>query len=87
MRAQPSKYELVAPGSLDAVLHLLAREPETGSRCRRHRGDGSVRRRPARAPKLVSLWGIPELRLIERTAQEMIIAPGAPIPTSALIRN
>jgi hypothetical protein len=27
MRAQPSEYELVAPGKLSAVLDLLAREP------------------------------------------------------------
>ncbi len=77
MRAQPSQYELVAPGKLAAVLDLMAREPGVwlpvagGTEVMVQYGAGRLGTR-----KLVSLWGLPELRRIEQTAQEMIIGAG-----------
>src|SRR5580658_7456846 len=77
MRARPSEYELVAPDSLPAVLELLASEPGSwtpiagGTELMVQYGAGRL---PAR--KLVSLWGLGELRQIESTAQELIIGAG-----------
>src|SRR3984885_3670676 len=77
MRAQPSEYELVAPGKLSKVLELLAREPGVwlpiagGTEVMVQYGAGRLGAR-----KLVSLWGLPELRHIERTEQELIIGAG-----------
>jgi len=77
MRSRPSEYELVAPGKLSAVLELLACEPGAwlpiagGTELMVQYGAGKLGAR-----KLVSLWGLPELRRIERTAQELIIGSG-----------
>src|ERR1700679_2368878 len=77
MRAQPSEYELVAPGKLSKVLELLAREPGVwlpiagGTEVMVQYSAGRLGAR-----KLVSLWGLPELRRIERTEQELIIGAG-----------
>jgi CO/xanthine dehydrogenase FAD-binding subunit len=77
MRAQPSEYELVAPGKLSAVLDLLAREPGVwlpiagGTEVMVQYGAGRLGAR-----KLVSLWGLPELRRVERTERELIIGAG-----------
>jgi CO/xanthine dehydrogenase FAD-binding subunit len=77
MRAQPSEYELVAPGKLDAVLSLLASEPggwmpiAGGTELMVQYGAGRLAAR-----KLVSLWGLPELRRIESTEQEVLIGSG-----------
>src|ERR1700723_1675707 len=77
MRARPSEYELVAPGQLAAVLELLASEPGSwmpiagGTELMVHYGAGRLGAR-----KLVSLWGLPELRRIDSTAQELIIGAG-----------
>jgi CO/xanthine dehydrogenase FAD-binding subunit len=77
MRSQPSEYELVAPGKLTAVLELMAREPGVwlpiagGTELMVQYGAGRLSAR-----KLVSLWGLPELGRIERTAQELIIGAG-----------
>src|ERR1700689_489045 len=77
MRAQPSEYELVAPGHLSKVLELLAREPGVwlpiagGTEVMVQYGAGRLGAR-----KLVSLWGLTELRRIERTEQELIIGAG-----------
>jgi CO/xanthine dehydrogenase FAD-binding subunit len=77
MRAQPSSYELVAPGKLSAVLDLMAREPGVwlpiagGTELMVQYGAGKLS-----AHKLVSLWGLPELRRIEQTADELIIGAG-----------
>jgi CO/xanthine dehydrogenase FAD-binding subunit len=74
MRARPSEYELVAPGKLDAVLALLASDPGQwmpiagGTELMVQYGAGRLA-----AHKLVSLWGLPELRRIESTAQELLI--------------
>jgi CO/xanthine dehydrogenase FAD-binding subunit len=77
MRSHPSEYELVAPGKLDAVLELLAKEPGAwmpiagGTELMVQYGAGRL---PAR--KLVSLWGLGELRRIESSAQEVVIGAG-----------
>jgi CO/xanthine dehydrogenase FAD-binding subunit len=77
MRAQPSQYELIAPGNLSAVLELLAREPGVwlpiagGTEIMVQYGAGRLG-----SHKLVSLWGLPELRTIERTEQEVIVGAG-----------
>jgi CO/xanthine dehydrogenase FAD-binding subunit len=77
MRAHPSEYELVAPGKLTAVLELLAREPGAwmpiagGTELMVQYGAGRLGAR-----KLVSLWGLPELRRIESTAEELLIGAG-----------
>jgi CO/xanthine dehydrogenase FAD-binding subunit len=77
MRARPSEYELVAPGSLPAVLELLASEPGAwmpiagGTELMVQYGAGKLSAR-----KLVSLWGLPELRSIESTGQEVLIGAG-----------
>ncbi len=77
MRARPSEYELVAPGKLDAVLSLLAGEPGAwmpiagGTELMVQYGAGRLTAR-----KLVSLWGLPELRRIESTGQEVLIGAG-----------
>src|ERR1700677_2294711 len=77
MRSRPSEYELVAPGKLAAVLELLAREPGVwlpvagGTEVMVQYGAGRLGAR-----KLVSLWGLPEWRRIERTAQELTIGAG-----------
>ena len=77
MRSQPSQYELVAPGKLSAVLELMAREPGVwmpiagGTELMVQYGAGKLAAR-----KLVSLWGLPELRRIETTASEITIGAG-----------
>src|SRR3984957_16829304 len=77
MRFPPSEEELGAPGKLSAVLDLLAKEPGVwmpiagGTELMVQYGAGRL---PAR--KLVSLWGLGELRQIESTAQELIIGAG-----------
>jgi CO/xanthine dehydrogenase FAD-binding subunit len=77
MRAQPAEYELVAPGSLAAVLSLLAKVPGTwlpiagGTDVMVQYSAGKL---PAR--KLVSIWNLPELRRIENLADEIQIGAG-----------
>src|SRR5580658_4784685 len=77
MRARPSEYELVAPGSLPAVLELLASEPGSwmpiagGTELMVQFSAGRLGAR-----KLVSLWGLPELRRIDSTSHELIIGAG-----------
>src|SRR5580704_17010305 len=77
MRSNPSDYEMVAPGSLHAVVSLMAREPggwvpvAGGTDVMVQYAAGKL---PAR--KLVSVWNIPELRRIEVTAGEIRIGAG-----------
>ena len=77
MRSHPAEYQLVAPGKLTAVLKLMASEPGVWlPDCRRIKlmvqyGAGRLGAR-----KLVSLWGLPELRRIERTEEEVVIGAG-----------
>ncbi len=70
MRSNPSDYEMVAPGSLQAIVSLLAKEPGVwlpiagGTDVMVQYAAGKL---PAR--KLVSIWNLPELRRIEVTAE------------------
>jgi CO/xanthine dehydrogenase FAD-binding subunit len=77
MRARPSEYELIAPGQLAAVLELLGNEPGVwtpiagGTELMVQYSAGRLGAR-----KLVSLWGLPELRRIESSASEVLIGAG-----------
>jgi OHCU decarboxylase len=77
MRSNPSDYEMVAPGSLHAVVLLLANQPGVwvpiagGTDVMVQYAAGKL---PAR--KLVSIWNLPELRRIEVTAGEIRIGAG-----------
>jgi len=76
MRGNAAAHDLIAPGSLGAVLELLAAEPGEwtpiagGTELMVAFAAGKLR-----APKLVSLWGIPDLRAIAVT--DMSVAIGA----------
>jgi len=78
MRSNVSEYELVAPGSLSAVLLLLAAEPGAwtpmagGTELMVALGAGRLAQH-----KLVSLWGIEELRHISATTDWLTIGAGA----------
>jgi OHCU decarboxylase len=77
MRSNPSDYEMLAPGSLQAIVTLLGREPGAwlpiagGTDVMVQYAAGKL---PAR--KLVSIWNIPELRRIDVTASEIRIGAG-----------
>lgn len=85
MRSDPAEFELVAPGSLPAVLSLLAEQPGTwlpiagGT-------DVMVLYAAGKLPagKLVSLWNLPELRRFDVSAREVRIGAAA---TYTDIRN
>jgi len=74
MRSNPVDYELVAPGTLSAVLSLLAEQPGTwlpiagGTDIMVQYAAGKLVAR-----RLVSLWNLPELRRIEASADELAI--------------
>ena len=78
MRSEPSDYELVAPGSLLAVLSLLSDQPGQwlpiagGTDVMVLYGAGKL---PAR--RLVSLWNLPELRRIDVVDGEITIGGGS----------
>lgn len=78
MRSNVSEYELVAPGSLDAVLALLAAEPGAwmpmagGTELMVALGAGRLVQR-----KLVNLWGIDELRRITARGDWLTIGAGS----------
>src|SRR6516165_8056085 len=77
MRARPAEYELAAPGTLSAVLSLLAQEP--GEWLPIAGGtDVMVQYSAGRLPsrKLVSIWNLPELRRIEVTPNEVRVGAG-----------
>ena len=77
MRGNPGAHELIAPGSLAAVLELLASAPGEwtpiagGTELMVAHAAGRLA--PA---KLVSLWGIPELRFINSTGESIAIGAG-----------
>lgn len=77
MRSDPADYELVAPGSLQAVMSLLAQQPGVwlpiagGTDVMVQYAAGKL---PAR--KLVSLWNLPELQQIEVSDDEIRIGAG-----------
>jgi CO/xanthine dehydrogenase FAD-binding subunit len=74
MRGNAAIHDLVAPGTLGAVLDLLAAEPGAwtpiagGTEVMVAFAAGRLT-----APKLVSLWGIPDLRAIEVAPQSVVI--------------
>jgi OHCU decarboxylase len=74
MRSNPSDYAMLAPGSLDAIVSLLAKEPGTwlpvagGTDVMVLYAAGKLAAR-----KLVSIWNLPELRRIEVTPHEIRI--------------
>lgn len=78
MRGNPGAHEVIAPGSLPAVLELLASAPGEwapiagGTELMVAHAAGRLT-----APKLVSLWGIAELRFIETSAASIAIGGGA----------
>src|ERR1700726_2723087 len=77
MRSNPRDYEMVAPGSLQATVALLASEPGVwlpiagGTDVMVQYAAGNL---PAR--KLVSIWNLPELRHIDITPKEIRIGAG-----------
>lgn len=77
MRGNPAAHQLVTAGSLPAVLELLAGEPGQwtpiagGTELMVAHAAGRLS-----AAKLVSLWGIPELRFIQTTANSIAIGGG-----------
>jgi CO/xanthine dehydrogenase FAD-binding subunit len=78
MRGNAAMHDLVAPGTMAAVLELLAAEPGAwtpiagGTELMVTFSAGRLA-----APKLVSLWGIPDLRAIEVSAQSIVIGAAA----------
>lgn len=78
MRSNVSEYELAAPGSLGAVLALMAAEPGAwtpmagGTELMAALGAGRLEQH-----KLVSLWGIDELRRITASSDWLIIGAGS----------
>ena len=78
MRGNPAAHELIAPGNLPAVLHLLAAEPGVwtpiagGTELMVAHAAGRLN-----TPKLVSLWDIPELRFIRAQDESIAIGAGA----------
>lgn len=77
MRADPSDYELIAPGKLQAVVSLLADQP---GRWLPIAGGTDVMVQYAAgrlaAQKLVSIWNLPELQTIEILPAEVRIGAG-----------
>ncbi len=77
MRSDPADYQLVAPGTLQAVAALLAAEPGLwmpiagGTDVMVQYAAGKL---PAR--KLVSVWNLPELRRIDVLPNELRIGAG-----------
>ena len=74
MRSNPVDYEFVAPGTLSAIVSLLAERPGEwlpiagGTDVMVQFSAGKLAAR-----KLVSLWNLPELRRIEVSASEIVI--------------
>ncbi len=77
MRSDPADYQLVAPGTLQAVVELLAAEPGAwlpiagGTDVMVQYAAGKL---PAR--RLVSIWNLSELRRIEVLSSEIQIGAG-----------
>lgn len=77
MRADPGSYDLVAPGTLEGVLSLLAQQPGTwlpiagGTDVMVQYAAGRLASR-----RLISLWNLPELRRIGVTGEEVQIGSG-----------
>lgn len=77
MRGNPEAHQLIAPGSLAAVLELIAQSP--GEWTPIVGGTEIMVAHAAGRPtsrRLVSLWGIADLRFIESTADRIAIGAG-----------
>lgn len=78
MRGNAEAHELIAPGSLNAVLESLARDPGTwtliagGTELMVAHAAGKLT-----AKKLISLWGIPDLRFINISPLSIVIGAGS----------
>ena len=78
MRGNAEAHEMIAPGSLAAVLEILAAEPGQwtpiagGTELMVAHAAGRLS-----ANRLISLWGIPDLRFIETAANSIVIGAGA----------
>jgi len=78
MRGDAEAHELVAPGSLAAVLELMAEAPGQwtpiagGTELMIAHSAGRLA-----ASKFISLWGIPDLRFIHSTPETLVIGAGA----------
>ncbi|MGH9606584.1 MAG: FAD binding domain-containing protein [Terracidiphilus sp.] len=78
MRGNAETHQLIAPGKLAAVLQLLASEPGAwtpiagGTELMVAHAAGRLA-----APRLVSLWGISELRFIQLLPESIVIGGGA----------
>jgi len=78
MRGNAEAHELIAPRSLSAVLELLDAEPGKwtpiagGTELMVAFSAGRLT-----SPKLVSLWGLSELRFLETTPESIIIGAGS----------
>ena len=78
MRGDPGAHELVAPGTLDGVLSLLASEPGQwtpiagGTELMVAHAAGRLT-----AQRLVSLWGIPDLRFVRISPGTIVIGAGS----------
>jgi CO/xanthine dehydrogenase FAD-binding subunit len=78
VRSDAARFDLVAPGSLGAVLSLLAESPGEflpvagGTESMVAFGAGRLQ-----AIKLVSLWGLEELRSIRASADTLTIGAGS----------
>jgi CO/xanthine dehydrogenase FAD-binding subunit len=78
MRGDAEAHEMVAPGSLSAVLELMAHAPGQWTPI----AGGTelmVAHAAGRLPasKLISLWGIPDLRFIATTPESIAVGAGA----------
>lgn len=77
MRSNPCDYEMVAPGSLQAIVSLLASEPGMwlpiagGTDVMVQYAAGHLAAR-----KLVSIWNLPDLRRIDLTPNQIRIGAG-----------
>jgi CO/xanthine dehydrogenase FAD-binding subunit len=78
MRGDPESHELIAPGSLNGVLSLLANEPGKwtpiagGTELMVAHAAGRLT-----AQNLVSIWGIRDLRFIRLHSDSIVIGAGA----------
>ncbi len=77
MRSNVTQFDLIAPGSLDAVLQILADSPDHytpiagGTELMVALGAGRLQ-----SKKLVSLWNLEELRFIEVAPDAIVIGSG-----------
>jgi CO/xanthine dehydrogenase FAD-binding subunit len=78
VRANVTQYGLIAPSSLDAILHILADSPDRytpiagGTELMVALGAGRLQPK-----KLISLWNLRALRFIQVTPDAVVIGSGA----------